>query len=538
MYQEVVNLAIFLIGLYFSKMWLAFRKRHELTFSCTDLLQRVAQLVFIYRINLSTGVMKLFPITPNLYDYYGVESADYKDKGLETFPFIHPDDQRQINFEVYQCIAQNKPFQASKRIRGPDGIYKWIRVKSSYIGSEGDDSLWLGLMDSIEDLQQLCYQQEQSRSMITALEKILCSTFTHILYVDSNLSISRDEHQDGELECLMDWLVLDGDKKRLQSLVLDATRASTHPLPVMMEADVIIRGTVSRHKLFIVNVPRTGVDKTLVCLRPVKRNTTDDYTGALQVIEIPIEGDITELVGYFYSIMEPCNRDLFAQAWKGRLVEDCLHALRFTRVGNLDILSPLREPLSLHIRAVVAVFMFCALSGIEGLPSVDRASVYMHACERAMAISDKVACARSSFYLAMSSMKVTQGSLPLWVVTYLFETSCRLLSDSEWDDALYMLTILKLQRGIFTWTTSESPQEAKTWMADAASTDDRDTTMSLQIKAVVLYNTFILQSRSGSEKESDKTWRTLERLVSRNSDVTFDPMITQRLNTKKLTKLM
>jgi PAS domain S-box-containing protein len=530
---EVLKAVVCLSCLWLAGVVAKYLQRPVLRPTFSEILMSAMQLVFMYRINLTTGMMRLFPITPNLYDFYGVQSDDFKESGLETISYIHPDDRQDTNIEVYKCIADKKPFQMQTRAKGPGGKYHWIRATSSFVRNEGDVSVWLGVIDDISDLRHLCDELDSSRAMARALERILASSFHKLVYVDANMMVCSDLPQgDNPVECIADWFVSDSDKALLAVHVSNALMSGQKPLPVMMEADIKLGGEeVTRKQVYIVNMQLVNVRRVLIGLRvyhPLVGDTIIN-AGTDNLIEIPIEGEVTDLVGYFYAILDEANRAKFAAAWKRRVVEECLGSLEYTRVGNLNILTPASEPLSSATQPLTAVYMFVALASLANLPVVDRVSVYMHASERCVGISDKNVKARAAFYLAMSAMKLTDESIGPRVISHLFDAACAQLAGAEVDDALTMLTLIKFQRGLYTWRNFDSPQESLSWLVNASTTDDRSLPITAQIKAVIRYDAFILYTKMGTLKAAQMNLHRLHALVVANPTVTFDPVITAML---------
>jgi len=531
MYEVILKTVACLFSFLLAGILARYRKqRKPLSLSWTELLCNIKQLIFMFRADASTGMMKMFPLTPNLFKYFGVSTEECATTGIDAMSYIHPDDHKQACIEAYDCIADHRPYKFQKRTKGPGGVYRWTRTKSSFIRNEDHVSVWLGVMDDITDLQQLCDELERSRAMSRAFERVLSATFDKLVYVDRHLRICTDlPHQ--ATESIADWFISNADRALLESHISKALGSETRPLPVMMEADLqySVGLEACRHQVFIVNMPLTGAGRVLVGIKEAKkRSKADVHVGDLSVIEIPVEGDITELVGFFYSILDEETRERFTQVWKRQVLEDCLSCLESTRLGNLNVLSS--QPLATSSAGLIAVFMFIALAALKDIPCVDRVSVFMHASERVASLADKDIAGRASFYLAMSAMKMTGGSASPRMASALFETATDLLTQARFEGAVHMLTILRLQRGLYTWLQLDSAVEARSWFLTAAGTDNREIPMSGQIKAVVLYDAFLLHRKEGEEKGAHMKLFRLQKLVSSMPGVEFDSGITRLLS--------
>ena len=365
--------------------------------SWSDLLNAIPQLIFIFRTNVSTGDMKLFPLTPNRVHYFDIQAeSDTVEKGLDSRDYLHPDDRKHASMEGFECVSAKIPYNYHKRIKGPGNKYKWIRVKSNYLKDEGDVAVWLGLMDDASD-HSLFDELEHSRSMSRALEQILALNFDKIVTVDQAGMILQDGPQTSAArECILDWLDSDADKVAVQHRISNALCCDQRPLPFMMEADFhfTLNRAAVRHQIYIVSTARTG--RVLVCIKALVPRRGVELND-LPLIDIPVDGDITELAGFFYSILDEADRAEFTRVWNRQIIEECLDCFEHTKVGNLNIMTPLQQPFSENSRAVTAVFMFVGLATIAKLESIDRVSVYMHACDRALALGDKTLSAKCCF---------------------------------------------------------------------------------------------------------------------------------------------
>ncbi|MBB6165533.1 PAS domain S-box-containing protein [Rhizobium wenxiniae] len=90
-------------------------------------------------------------------DFFGLDVGDYdtsEKKGLSAFieALVHPEDAEGFAATLQQSFETGNPFSLKYRLRGKDGIYRWVAGRAEALrGDDGEIIQWYGLSQDIED---------------------------------------------------------------------------------------------------------------------------------------------------------------------------------------------------------------------------------------------------------------------------------------------------------------------------------------------------------------------------------------------------